>query len=288
MADATSNWAIGIYRGRTPLEFEPHPGVTNPVLSHESVSDVSAQFVADPFMIRSGKMWYMFFEVLNRSNNRGEIGLATSPDGENWTYVQIVLAESFHLSYPFVFQSDGQFYMLPETEAAGKVELYRATRFPFEWTPCATLLDIRAADSTLFSYKAKWWMFTCSTPYMQDTLRLYMADGLLGPWFEHPQSPVVEGNRCNSRPAGRPVIISDRVVRYAQDCSTQYGAQVRALTITELSPATYVEIETGDRPVLMAGDAAWNARRMHHIDPHLLPDGSWIACTDGDSIPLVR
>ena len=25
----------------------------------------------------------------------------------------------------------------------------------------------------------------------------------------------------------------------------------------------------------------WNKDRMHHVDPHQLEDGSWIACVDG-------
>jgi hypothetical protein len=287
MADPTSRWAIGIYRGCSPFEFKPDPEVTNPVLSHLSVSDVPAQFVADPFMIQSGATWYMFFEVLNKATNKGEIGLATSPDGRRWEYSRIVLTEPFHLSYPFVFENEGEFYMLPESEAAGRIQLYRASRFPFEWTPCATLLEQRAADATVFFHNSRWWMLSCATPYLQDTLSLHMAEEPAGRWIEHPLSPIVRGSRRNARPAGRPAALAGRIVRYAQDCETQYGAKVRALTITELSPDTYAEVESNTEPVLSAGEAGWNARRMHHIDPHILPDGTWIACADGDSIPPV-
>ena len=32
---------------------------------HRDVTDVSALFVADPFMIRRDEFWYLFFEVYN-------------------------------------------------------------------------------------------------------------------------------------------------------------------------------------------------------------------------------
>src|SRR4051812_33273086 len=97
-------WSIGIYAGKSPLQLAPAPGAGNPVISAASVTDVPARFVADPFMLRENSLWHMFFEVLNDRNDRGEIGLATSPDGLTWQYRQIVLAEPFHLSYPYVFR----------------------------------------------------------------------------------------------------------------------------------------------------------------------------------------
>ena len=38
------------------------------------------------------------------------------------------------------------------------------------------------ADPSLFRADGKWWMFVCSTPFEHDTLCLYYADTLLGPW----------------------------------------------------------------------------------------------------------
>ncbi|HEY0729749.1 MAG TPA: hypothetical protein VGD38_16825, partial [Pyrinomonadaceae bacterium] len=84
-----------------------------PTLSKQNVTDVPTTFVADPFMIHDGS-WHMFFEVLLTSD-KGEIGLATSDNGLDWTYQQIVLREEFHLSYPYVFKWQDTYYMIPET-----------------------------------------------------------------------------------------------------------------------------------------------------------------------------
>jgi len=48
------------------------------------VTDITADFVSDPFMLRDGAVWYMFFEVWNTRTGQGDIGLATSSDGLNW------------------------------------------------------------------------------------------------------------------------------------------------------------------------------------------------------------
>ena len=77
-------WSIGIFVGESPFHLATPRDTVNPVLTRESVSDVPAGFVADPFMVRRDGGWYMFFEVLNQQANNGEIGLATSGNGLKW------------------------------------------------------------------------------------------------------------------------------------------------------------------------------------------------------------
>jgi hypothetical protein len=274
-------WSIGIYVGSSPFHFLPATGIANPVLSRSDVSDVPASFVADPFMIRSGDGWQMFFEVKNILTKKGEIGLAVSKHGFEWTYSQIVLAEPFHLSYPYVFEFDCDYYMIPETLQAERIRLYKAACFPTRWLHVADLINGTFADPSIFRFDGRWWLFACSAPFEHDVLRLFFADDLLGPWIEHPKSPVIKSNPHIARPAGRVVMLHSHMIRYAQDCYPKYGAQVRAFEILELSPASYREEESAESPVLIHGESSWNGQGMHHIDPHLNADGSWIACVDG-------
>src|SRR5258708_32646460 len=120
-------WSIGIQTGKTPLEFSDPVDIRNPVLTHTDVTDVSASFVADPFMIRAGSYWYMFFEVMNKDRGLGEIGLATSENALEWDYCRIVLREPFHISYPYVFRKNGRIFMVPETLGLGCIQVYVAT-----------------------------------------------------------------------------------------------------------------------------------------------------------------
>lgn len=277
-------WSIGVYSGDSPLRLVPAEGVVNPVLTGAQVSDVPAEFVADPFMIKVGQSWHMFFEVWNRQSKKGEIGLAVSDDMKSWAYQRIVLAESFHLSYPHVFLWGDEYYMLPESFLANSIRLYRATRFPVEWAFVRTLLDGRDyVDPSPFHANGRWWLFagTGAPPYRADTLHLFYAEDLLGPWREHPKSPVVRNNVQIARPGGRVLVQGERIVRYAQDCNGGYGLRVRALEITELTPRGYLERELPGSPILEGSGAGWNATGIHHVDPSQLGGDRWIACVDG-------
>ena len=281
-------WSIGIYLGKSLFELTTPPGADNPILTRESVCDVSAGFVADPFMTKAGGVWCMFFEAFNLETGKGEIGLAISDNGLDWKYQQIVLTEPFHLSYPYVFEWDGEHYMLPETLEAEAIHLYKADDFPTRWSDMGSLVKSTCADPSIFRFRDRWWMVACSTPYQHDTLRLYFAEDLMGPWTEHPASPIVEGDNRSARPGGRVLVSSDGIIRFAQDCVPAYGAQLRAFEISELTVTGYAEKEHPNSPILTSSGVGWNGRGMHHIDAHQLSDVEWIACVDGlgmESLP---
>lgn len=274
-------WSIGIYTGHSPFHLQPPVDKTNPVLTCADVTDIPAEFVADPFMVQHVGRWHMFFEVMNSETRRGEIGLATSDDAFSWTYEKIVLKEPFHLSYPYVFEWRGEYYMTPETLGASAVCLYKADDFPTRWSMQHQLLDGAHADPSLLFCNDLWWLFVCSAPYGHDVLRLYFARDLEGPWKEHPRSPIVRGDKCRARPAGRILQVGQRLMRFAQDCVPAYGTRVRAFEISELTRNTYVEVEHERSPILSSSKHGWNGLGMHHVDAHLQPDGQWIACVDG-------
>lgn len=274
-------WSIGIYRGSSPLTLSAAPPAGGPVLTRREVADVPALFVADPFLLRRGGAWYMFFEVMNLAAGKGEIGLATSDRGWRWRYQGRVLAEPYHLSYPFVFRWRSEVYMLPETLGAGCLRLYRAVSFPSVWERAADLLDGPHVDASLIRWRGAWWLWSCTSPRRHDTLRLYMAERLGGPWREHPRSPIVEGDTGCARPAGRVLPWEGGLLRFAQDCRPYYGRKVRAFAIGELSATAYREQEVAESPVLAPGQAGWNASGMHHLDAHRLAPGQWIAAVDG-------
>lgn len=272
-------WSISIYSGQSPFDLKPAHG--RPVLTRDSITDAPAEFVADPFMLERDGTWHMFFEVMNNNTMKGDIGLAISPDGLSWSYQQIVLNETFHLSYPYVFEWQNEYYMVPETLGAGAVCLYKADPFPTRWSRIARLIEGEFADPSLVLFNDLWWMFVCSTPYQHDTLRLFFAAELTGPWTEHRKSPMIKRDKCRARPAGRLVEFDNRLIRFAQDCVPQYGSSVRAFEITELTVDNYVEVENDRSPILTASAGGWNALGMHHVDPHRLSNGKWLACVDG-------
>jgi len=275
-------WSIGIYIGESPISLASVKNI-NPVLTAKDVTDAPAEFVADPFMVKDHSTWYMFFEVMNKTTKRGEIGAATSCDGFNWKYKQIVLKEPFHLSYPYVFKWQNEYFMIPESYEANSIRLYKAVDFPAKWSFVGTLLDKKDfVDSSIFHFHDKWWLFTTSTK--SNILRLYHADNLIGPWMEHPNNPIISENAHIARPGGRVLLLNNQIIRirYTQDDFHSYGNQVRAFEIIELTATSYKEREIAGNPVLQANGTGWNAKGMHHIDPHQIGKNKWIACVDGN------
>ena len=272
-------WSIGVYEGASALAVAELSQVTNPVLTADAVSDIDAAFVADPFVVRAGAEYRMFFEVWNNATGQGDIGLASSLDGLHWRYEQVVIDEPFHLSYPYVFRWEDDYYMIPESEQDRSVRLYKAVSFPRQWQLQATLLwGYHYVDPSIIRYDDRWWLFVSFVG--NDTLRLYHADRLEGPWVEHPESPIVRQDPNIARPGGRVFQMDGRLYRFAQDDYPTYGNQLHAFEITELTTTAYVEIPTSDEPILHASRTGWNELGMHHADPHFV-EGRWIVYVDG-------
>jgi hypothetical protein len=258
--------------------------VTNPVLTAADVTDIEAGFVADPFVVRDGDRWHMFFEVLNTNSGRGEIGWATSADFYRWTYEQIVLSEPFHLSYPSVFAWDDEWLMIPESSEAGGLRLYRAEDFPARWEYLETILEGEFTDHALVRHDGLWWLFVGRSGADRfknaERLELYISEDFRGPWRTHPRSPLVENDARISRPAGRMIPTGDGLVRITQDCSSRYGREVNAALVETLTTTDYRERLLG-RPLIAPGGEAWRRTGMHHLDVREISPDRWLAVVDG-------
>jgi hypothetical protein len=217
---------------------------------------------ADPILFEHEGRHHLFCEDLPPGANRAVISHvelhATSGPPEP------VLEMGHHLSYPFVFAHAGAIYMIPESSAEQRVELYRAVEFPHRWELEATLLDgVIASDATVLAHDGRLWMFVCVTApgaTMLDELNLYVSDdGPAGPWRAHPRNPIVSDVRC-ARPAGAIQRWGDRLVRPGQDCSRRYGGAVSFREIDHLSETEYAEHEIAR---IDPADLGARARAVH-------------------------
>ncbi len=278
LVSVSYQWAIAVYKGTSPSKLKPWRKAPETIITHEDVTDITADFVADPFMILIDQLWYMFFEVLNNGTSLGEIGYATSSDCIQWNYGEIILREKFHLSYPMVFRNNQELYMIPETRQANEIRLYKANLFPQKWIQEKVLVKGDYADATIFSNDNRWWMFAL---HGTKDLHLFYSDSLLGNWISHPANPIIEDDMKTSRPAGRIIKENGKIFRLAQDGVPLYGNKVRMFEITNLNRKNYSEIELEESPILKGSRKGWNAIGMHHVDAHQLEDKTWIACVDG-------
>lgn len=271
-------WSIGIVRGEKPFELTVPE---KPVLRARDITDTAARMVADPFAVRENGQWYLFFEIDSITTHQGEIALATSTDTTNWVYRQIVLDEPFHLSYPYVFKWDGIYYMIPETHQAGAIRLYRADPFPTHWTHIADLIQGDYQDPTIVRYNDRWWLFACRG--QNETMDVFYADKLTGPWHAHAKNPVITGDRTRARCGGRAREVNGKLIRFAQDCMDRYGHRLLGFEVTTLTPDDYAEQPVKENPLLNPDGSGWNARRMHQLDLYQTDTNSWIGFADGNA-----
>jgi hypothetical protein len=135
-------------------------------------------------------------------------------------------------------------------------------------------------DCVVFRHGGRWWAVAGNG----RDLHIYHSPRLVADdWTPHEANPVVEDRPQSARPGGRPFVTGDRVFLYLQDCSAQYGKQLRLYEVETLDPAVYDDREVQASPVLTPGSKllGWNAGKMHHIDYQFV-DGRWRCVVDGN------
>ena len=87
---------------------------------------------ADPILYTESGISYLFLELFDKKADRGKIAYCKLTD-QGPTPFKVVIDEPFHMSFPMVFEFDGDIYMLPETSSDKSLRLYRASAFPDKW-----------------------------------------------------------------------------------------------------------------------------------------------------------
>ncbi|RRN64037.1 formyl transferase [Caulobacter sp. 602-1] len=199
----------------------------------------SYRFLADPFGLwRDGRI-HLFAEAYDYRTRHGVIDYLELDSDYRPVRRETVIREPWHLSYPVVFEADGETWMTPEAFRSGTFTLYRAERFPDVWEPVAKIaFDTPAIDPTFFQWEGRWWCAYSPDGAQRDKqgkMHLAHADRLEGPWTPHPGNPV-RIDLASSRPGGTPFIHENRLHLPVQDCTRTYGGDLRLLVVNVLTP----------------------------------------------------
>ncbi len=245
-------WFLGVRRRRpdTLPHEDPSPWqVVSPPVDRQW---------ADPFVFEQDGETLVFFEQLRYADARGELAVAQLQRNAELTDPEPILRAPHHLSYPYVFRDDGDTFMIPESGEAGRVELWAATDFPTGWTPVEALLEgVQAVDASVLRHGGLYWMWVnqaVNGGRLDDETFLYFSDRLDSGWTAHRGNPVVSDAR-RARPAGRPFIHGDVVIRPAQDCTGRYGSRVVFNAVEVLTPDEYRERPVGTLEPSWAGES---------------------------------
>jgi hypothetical protein len=203
---------------------------------------------ADPFLLRRDGRTFLFLEEIWHPGGKGTIAYTELDAAGNWHEPQTVLSADYHLSYPFLFAWEDQVYLLPESAAHRRLELYRALDFPGKWALDRVIMhNTRAVDPTIALFEGRYWLFMnllSPAGQIDQELHLFHAESPLGPWTPHARNPVCADVR-RARPAGNLFTWEGKLIRPSQDCSLRYGHAVTWNLVEALTPTEYRERVVG-------------------------------------------
>ncbi|MDR3423837.1 MAG: hypothetical protein P4M13_01990 [Alphaproteobacteria bacterium] len=148
------------------------------------------------------------------------------------------------LSFPFLFMRDGIVYIMPESSACGRLEIFRWQEHDGAWAAHAVVFKSKpVANAVLFEEDGLFWIaYTDLESGCDDNLNLVYASRLSGPWTAHRANPVQSG-REKSRNGGAVFKVGKRLYRPAQDCEERDGGALRMMEILVCTPMEYRERE---------------------------------------------
>ena len=222
-------------------------------------------FSADPFLISSEMGEFLFVEEFSYAQKKAHIAVydvSTSIPKR----LGIALNEEFHVSFPYVFRHENNFYMCPETIASRQVRLYKATNFPLDWELQSVLLDnICAADPLIFFKDGKFWLLANVDPKCSgdshSMLSVFYSDDLQSKsWLQSELNPVLFDASCARN--GGLVCTNDSKLRFGQvQGFNLYGESLRAFEIIKINEVEYKEVEVP----LPKPDIGSTFVGMHHL-----------------------
>jgi hypothetical protein len=239
-------WNDWFYFDQWFLLFDIHDDISTRLWRFRHITPPRDRFWADPFVIARDEKFYVFFEELVFTENKGHISLLVIDKTGAIEPPIPVLETPYHLSYPFIFEFENNLYMVPESKQNRTVELYKCTAFPHKWEFQKNLMeDCLVTDATLVQWQGTWWMFVNKIEIegasTWDELFLYYSDNPLSShWTPHPLNPVVSDVR-SARPAGRLFERHGRLFRPSQNSSGHYGYGFNICEIVRMTETNYEE-----------------------------------------------
>ena len=80
-------------------------------------------WVADPFVFERDGETYIFAELFDYLRRRGVIGYSKLKANGSFSSWKEIIVEPYHMSYPQIFEHDGEIYIVPETGSGHTLDL---------------------------------------------------------------------------------------------------------------------------------------------------------------------
>lgn len=200
-------------------------------------------WLADPFLLEKDGVTYIFYEAMDLVTKLGKIGYSIVKEDGTCTPVKIVIDQKYHMSFPFIFEYEGNVYIMPESCGDWRVRLFKAKRFPDIWEPAEILLpDVYACDSIFIEKDGERWLLT------NEMYHHPPVDSFGSCWVKNFLYPmkglavcgegvkVTEGD-FGIRNAGKSFWDGGKLYRIGQDCRyKQYGRGMALFEVESMTP----------------------------------------------------
>lgn len=182
-----SYWSVGAVK--VPVESVMDGSVTGELIDWYPTADADT-YVADPFPLPSDSR-AVYVEEFDHMTRHGRLAVMTYSEEEGWSNTRVVADEVFHMSYPYMFEYEGETLCVPESGWNNAVSIYRAQHpRPLE-KACDILTGLAAGDPTVFWWDGHWWIFYTDCLEPRDTdLYIFYSSSPWGPWQPHLRNPV--------------------------------------------------------------------------------------------------
>lgn len=131
---------------------------------------------ADPILVSDRSGTYLFAEAFERKKRIGRISVSTVSDVGEIGEPKLIISEPHHMSFPFVFEWNEKYYMIPETSENNSIKLYMAKSFPYDWQ-----IGKKLVDSVLIERNGNELQFLSSEVDSKNLLRCrYVKYSLIG------------------------------------------------------------------------------------------------------------
>lgn len=231
----------------------------------KTIPNPKNHYLADPFVFYRDDLSYIFVEDFDFIKNKGVIRLYKIED-DNAIDFGVIIEEEFHMSFPYIFEYDGEVYMCPETSQNQEIRLYQCVEFPCKWIfHSVAIKNIHAVDSMIFKQNGLWWLFTNIDnskveEYCSELSIFYSDNPLSGKWLPHKKNPVIVDSD-HARNGGF-IILDNNYYRVSQRQGfLTYGKSISVRKIDKLNKNQYSESEYS----VLNADFNKSAFGMHHM-----------------------
>ena len=195
---------------------------------------------ADPFLYEKDGITYLFAELFDRFQDKGVLAVAKVRNSSRVGRFHVCLDLPFHLSYPCLFERDGELYMIPEGRQSGEIAIYRCVSFPLKWEKDSVLCHTTGVDTTPLPEELCQHDFSFITTINTEkdhNNNLYLINGA------NTEPVLLKYNDTCSRCGGLFINDGEMWLRVVQDDTEYYGCRLVFYNVKQLTDNAIDETE---------------------------------------------